>query len=59
MKDIVRLYLRSGIVFDAIYEDDDYDEIYETWESGKGLLRFVNGSFLASEVIGISWKEGN
>lgn len=55
-KEKIKVYLKSGIIFEAKYEIDDYDEIYASWVEQRSLITFSNGEFLVSEIAGIEWK---
>jgi hypothetical protein len=49
----VTLYLSNGSKVVATYEPDDYDDLYDQWESGKGILGFQNCCVKASDEIAI------
>lgn len=51
----LKVYLKNGIIFDGIYYEEDYEEIYDSWFYKKEFLTIANGEFLMSEVIGLSW----
>lgn len=50
----VRLYLSSGRMIVAYFDEDDYDQIYSDWVEGK-IMIFENCQVKASEVQAIEW----
>lgn len=56
-KNIVDLYLNSGNVITAEYDEDEYFELYDKWYSGKNVvLNFLNCSVRSKDVSAIEWK---
>lgn len=53
----VDLYLKSGNVIRAKYDNDEYFEIYDNWFSGKNMvLNFLNCSVRSEDVSAIEWE---
>lgn len=54
----VRLHLSTGGVFVAIYDDDEYESIYDDWShGGDSVLGFVNCCVRAKDVILIEYVQ--
>jgi hypothetical protein len=51
-----KVYLKSGLIFNAVYEEEAYDKIMTIWEQQKGFILFANGQFLVSEIAGFEWE---
>lgn len=37
-----KVYLKSGLIFNAVYEEEAFDRIISIWESRQGMVLFVN-----------------
>lgn len=54
----IKVYLKQGGVFVGKYRKDEYEDIYDSWTNQYKFkfMRFENGEFLISEIIGIEWE---
>lgn len=54
----VDLYLKSGNVIRAKYDNDEYFDLYDNWYSGrKMVLNFLNCSVRSEDISAIEWEE--
>lgn len=52
----LKVYLKSGLIFDGRYKEEDYEDIYSSWIEKRIHITFSNGEFLTTEISGIEWK---
>lgn len=58
MSNTVDLYLKSGNILRAKYDEDEYFDLYDKWYSGKKMvLTFENCSVRSEDVSAIEWEE--
>jgi len=47
---------KGGIAHDFLYEEEEYEFIYDAWDNGKEFMIFANGEAKTSEVVAIKWE---
>jgi hypothetical protein len=52
----ITVYLKNGNIFVGKYDQEEYDDIYDSWNDQRKFLTFSNGQFLVSEIAGIEWE---
>ena len=52
---LVKVYLKQGSVVTAVFDENDYFEIYDSWKNGSRYVTFSNCEFLGEQIIGIEW----